>query len=72
MSRTHALAAALIIAAFIGAGTVSAQESNLVPDASANRQALAGWSFTPSLTYGANWDDNVLVRGNATPRCPTS
>lgn len=64
MSRTHALAAALIVAAFIGSGTVSAQESNLVPDASANRQAPAGWSFTPSLTYGASWDDNVLVRGN--------
>ena len=70
MSRIQALAAALTMAAVIGPGTASAQESNLVPAASANRQAPAGWSFTPSLTYGASWDDNVLVRGNGDARLP--
>ena len=70
MSRIHALAAALLGAAVIGPGTASAQESNLMPAASANSQAPAGWSITPSLTYGASWDDNVLVRGNGDTKLP--
>jgi hypothetical protein len=64
MSRVDALSAALLLAAIIGPGTASAQESNLVTPASANVLAPAGWSITPSLTYGAGWDDNVLVQGN--------
>lgn len=46
----------------------SAQESNLVPSASANLQAPSGWSFTPSFTYAGSWDDNVVIRqkGDAT------
>lgn len=44
-------------------GAAAGQESNFVPAASANLQAPAGWSFTPSLTYAGSWDDNVIIRG---------
>lgn len=70
MNRFHALFAALLTAAVIGPRAVSAQESNLVPAATANAQAPAGWSLTPSLTYGSSWDDNVLVRGNGDDKVP--
>lgn len=71
MSRVHAFTAALLLwATIIAPGTASAQESNLVPPASADLRAPAGWSITPSLTYGASWDDNVLVRGNGDARLP--
>ena len=70
MKRVHSFAAALLLAVVMGSGAASAQESNLVPAASANVQAPAGWSFTPSLTYGASWDDNVLIRGNGDARVP--
>lgn len=70
MSRVHLLAVALLTATFFGPAAASAQESNLVPAASADLQAPAGWSVTPSLTYGASWDDNVLVRGNGDDRVP--
>jgi hypothetical protein len=42
MSRIHALAAALLAAAIIGPGTVSAQESNLVLAAAPNQLARPG------------------------------
>ena len=70
MNRVHALFAALLTAAVIAPRPASAQESNLAPAASANVQAPAGWSVTPSLTYGASWDDNVLVRGNGDNKVP--
>ena len=55
-----AIAMAVVVACPCAA---SAQESNLVPNPSANLQAPAGWSFTPSLTYAGSWDDNVAIRG---------
>src|SRR5436309_15383411 len=64
MIRAYFLATAALIAMLVGPGTVSAQESNLMSSPTADLRAPAGWSVTPSLTYGANWDDNVLVRGN--------
>jgi len=63
MSRVHSFAIAALTALLIGTGTASAQESNLMPTASADLRAPAGWSVTPALTYGASLDDNVLVRG---------
>jgi hypothetical protein len=64
MSRVHSFAIAALTALLIGTGAASAQESNLVPAASADLRAPAGWSVTPSLSYGASLDDNVLVRGS--------
>ena len=49
--------------ALLQPGVVEAQESNLVPVASAAAQAPPGWSFTPTMVVGSSWDDNVLVRG---------
>jgi uncharacterized protein (PEP-CTERM system associated) len=46
------------------ASAAGAQESNFVSAPSADLQAPPGWSFTPSMTYSASYDDNVLVRGN--------
>ena len=63
MNRVHALTLALTAAAVSWPSAAAAQESNFVPVASANQQAPAGWSFTPSITYAASWDDNVLIRG---------
>jgi hypothetical protein len=63
MSRVHSFAIAALTALLIGTGTASAQESNLMPTASADLRSPAGWSVTPALTYGASLDDNVLVRG---------
>jgi hypothetical protein len=67
MSRVYA-AFTLIALAFCPVAA-SGQESNLIPDASANLQAPPGWSFTPSFTYAGGWDDNVIIRGegDATP-----
>ena len=62
MHRVH-VSAAVLLAIVLRPGAASAQESNFVPAASANAQAPAGWSFTPSLTYARSWDDNVLIRG---------
>ena len=70
MSRIHALAAALLLATVAGPTTASAQETNLAPAVAANEKAPSGWSFTPALTYGASWDDNVLVRGDGDPKVP--
>ncbi len=62
MYRAFALVLALL-AATLWPAAAAAQESNFVPVASANMQAPAGWSLTPSMTYGVNRDDNVLIRG---------
>src|SRR3954470_23378145 len=64
MNRVHTSIAALLVSAVCVCPAAEAQESNFVPVATANGQAPAGWSFTPSLGYGASWDDNVLVRGS--------
>jgi len=64
MSRVHSFAIVALTALLIGTGTASAQESNLMPPATADLRAPAGWSVTPALTYGGSFDDNVLVRGS--------
>jgi hypothetical protein len=56
------LFAVVVLAALVPAAA-GAQESNFVPEASANLAAPPGWSFTPSLAVGESRDDNVLVRG---------
>jgi hypothetical protein len=63
MNRGFTLMIALLLAALLRPAAATAQESNFVPDASANVHAPAGWSFTPSLAYSGSWDDNVLLRG---------
>ena len=65
MTRVDALTAALLGAFVLQSALASGQESNIVPVAGVNALAPKGWSLTPSLTYGAGWDDNVLIRGNA-------
>lgn len=69
MPRLLTLVVGSLTAAALWAAPAAAQESNFVPDAALSVPALPGWSFTPSLTYGGAWDDNVLIRGNgdATP-----
>jgi uncharacterized protein (PEP-CTERM system associated) len=47
----------------IGSGRAAAQGSNFVAPATADPQAAAGWSLTPSIGYSGSWDDNVLIRG---------
>jgi hypothetical protein len=47
----------------IGSGSAAAQGSNFFTPATADPQAGAGWSVTPSLSYAGAWDDNVLVTG---------
>ena len=64
MHRVHLIRLAVAVAAAAWPAATAAQESNFVPVASASQQAPAGWSFTPSITYAASWDDNVLIRGN--------
>src|SRR5882672_7374413 len=53
----------VLLAALLRSGAATAQDSNFVPTASANPQAPAGWTLTPTLVVGSSWDDNVLVRG---------
>jgi len=48
----------------VGSGRAAAQGSNFVAPVTADPQAAAGWSLTPSLGYSGAWDDNVLIRGN--------
>jgi hypothetical protein len=62
MKGLYPFIVALLAASAVCGGAASAQESNLAP-AAANAAAPAGWSVTPSMTYSAGWDDNVLVRG---------
>jgi hypothetical protein len=63
MMRAFSFIAALAAAALAAAAPAAAQESNFIPLASADAAAAPGWSFTPSLSYSAAWDDNVLMRG---------
>jgi uncharacterized protein (PEP-CTERM system associated) len=63
MNRFYALMGAVCAAALCG-GTAAAQESNIAAAAPGAVPVPAGWTFTPSITYGGSWDDNVLVRGN--------
>jgi uncharacterized protein (PEP-CTERM system associated) len=62
MKGLYPFIVALLAASAVCGGAASAQESNLAPAAS-SAAAPAGWSVTPSMTYSAGWDDNVLVRG---------
>jgi hypothetical protein len=63
MTRLAAVTFGLLAAALLPPAVASAQQSNLTTTAQADAQAPAGWSLTPSLSYSAAWDDNVLIRG---------
>jgi hypothetical protein len=63
MYRKRAFLTVTLLALMM-ASAAAAQESNFVTAPSADAQAPPGWSFVPSMTYSAGWDDNVLLRGN--------
>jgi len=63
MKRRLALPIVLALAALLRPAAGAAQQSNLLTPAAASLQSQAGWTVTPSLSYGGSWDDNVLVRG---------
>ena len=56
-------ATVIACAALATAGTAAAQDSNFVPLAGPDGQAATGWIFTPAVSVGSGWDDNILVRG---------
>ena len=64
MQRASRVLVSAVAGLLIGAGSAAAQGSNFVAPATADPQAAAGWSLTPSIGYSGAWDDNVLVRGN--------
>jgi len=64
MKRASRVLVSAVAGLLIGAGSAAAQGSNFVAPATADPQAAAGWSLTPSIGYSGAWDDNVLVRGN--------
>jgi len=51
-------------AALLTASAAMAQDSNFVPLAGPDGQAATGWIFTPAVSVGSGWDDNILVRGD--------
>src|SRR3954465_2164282 len=67
MNRALAFFVALLTASSLRPPCAAAQSSNFLPADSANQQAPAGGSATPSLSVAGQLDDNVLVRENGDP-----
>jgi len=57
-------ATVIACAVLVTAGTAAAQDSNFAPLAGPAGQAPGGWVFTPAVSVGSGYDDNILVRGD--------
>lgn len=57
----RSLLLAVVCAAF--AATPAAAQLAATDAAAPAAPTIPGWVFTPSMTYAAGWDDNVLLRG---------
>lgn len=68
MKRASRVLVSAVAGLLVGAGSAAAQGSNFLSPATADPQAGAGWSVTPSLSYSGGWDDNVLVTGEGDAR----
>jgi hypothetical protein len=63
MRFTVAVATAAFLLGGPGAASTAAQDQGSPAETGTAPSLDAGWTYTPAITYGGSWDDNVLIQG---------